>query len=35
LRFIGVGEQFDDLQVFDAGAFVDALLGIEAAADQP
>lgn len=33
LRFIGVGEQFDDLQVFEAGTFVDALLGIEAAAD--
>jgi len=27
LRFIGVGEQFDDLQVFEAEAFVDALLG--------
>jgi fused signal recognition particle receptor len=27
LRFIGVGEQPDDLQVFDAGQFVDALLG--------
>ena len=35
LRFIGVGEQFDDLQVFEAGTFVDALLGIEAAADPP
>ena len=34
LRFIGVGEQFDDLQVFEAGSFVDALLGIEAPADQ-
>ena len=27
LRFIGVGEQQDDLQVFDADSFVDALLG--------
>lgn len=27
LRFIGVGEQQDDLQVFSAGSFVDALLG--------
>ncbi len=27
LRFIGVGEQQDDLQVFDAKSFVDALLG--------
>jgi fused signal recognition particle receptor len=27
LRYIGVGEQQDDLQVFDAGSFVDALLG--------
>lgn len=34
LRFIGVGEQFDDLQVFEAGSFVDALLGVEAPADQ-
>jgi fused signal recognition particle receptor len=31
LRFIGVGEQFDDLQVFEAGAFVDALLGTDGA----
>ncbi len=30
LRFIGVGEQFDDLQVFDAKNFVAALLGSEA-----
>ena len=29
LRFIGVGEQQDDLQVFAAAHFVDALLGIE------
>ncbi|MBI2802422.1 MAG: signal recognition particle-docking protein FtsY [Gammaproteobacteria bacterium] len=29
LRFIGVGEQFDDLQVFSAEAFVAALLGLE------
>lgn len=28
IRFIGVGEQADDLQVFDAEAFVDALLGL-------
>lgn len=34
LRFIGVGEQFDDLQVFEAGAFVDALLGLETGTDQ-
>ena len=27
LRFIGVGEQQDDLQAFAAGSFVDALLG--------
>ena len=30
LRFIGVGEQAEDLQVFDAEAYVDALLGDEA-----
>jgi len=30
LRFIGVGEQQDDLQVFAAGSFVEALLGTEA-----
>jgi fused signal recognition particle receptor len=29
LRFIGVGEQFDDLQVFSAERFVAALLGSE------
>ena len=29
LRFIGVGEQFDDLQVFSAPEFVAALLGLE------
>ena len=28
IRFIGVGEQADDLQVFDAEAFIDALLGL-------
>ena len=28
IRFIGVGEQADDLQVFSAEAFVDALLGL-------
>lgn len=28
IRFIGVGEQADDLQVFEAEAFVDALLGL-------
>ena len=27
LRFVGVGEALDDLQPFDAGEFVDALLG--------
>jgi fused signal recognition particle receptor len=26
VRFIGVGEQLDDLQAFDASAFADALL---------
>ncbi|HET7922787.1 MAG TPA: signal recognition particle-docking protein FtsY [Gammaproteobacteria bacterium] len=31
LRFIGVGEQADDLQVFDAAAYAAALLGDEAA----
>ncbi|MGD9600217.1 MAG: signal recognition particle-docking protein FtsY [Gammaproteobacteria bacterium] len=30
LRFVGVGEQFDDLQVFDAEDFVAALLGTDA-----
>src|SRR5512143_3213359 len=29
IRFIGVGEQIDDLRVFDANEFVDALLGAE------
>jgi fused signal recognition particle receptor len=29
IRFIGVGEQKEDLQVFDAQEFVDALLGVE------
>ncbi|HEY0634172.1 MAG TPA: signal recognition particle-docking protein FtsY [Gammaproteobacteria bacterium] len=29
IRFIGVGEQIDDLRVFDANEFVDALLGSE------
>ncbi|HEY0634637.1 MAG TPA: signal recognition particle-docking protein FtsY [Gammaproteobacteria bacterium] len=29
IRFIGVGEQIDDLRVFDANEFVDALLGNE------
>jgi fused signal recognition particle receptor len=29
IRYIGVGEQFDDLQIFNAGAFVAALLGTE------
>mgnify|MGYP003326292006 CR=1 FL=1 len=28
IRFIGVGEQADDLQVFESEAFVDALLGL-------
>lgn len=32
LRFIGVGEQFEDLQVFNADNFVAALLGSEAPA---
>jgi fused signal recognition particle receptor len=31
LRYIGVGEQADDLRVFDAGEFVDALLDSGAA----
>lgn len=30
IRYIGVGEGIDDLQTFDAPAFVDALLGAEA-----
>ncbi len=29
LRFIGVGEQQDDLQVFSASSFVEALLGVD------
>jgi fused signal recognition particle receptor len=29
IRFIGVGEQIDDLRVFEAGEFVAALLGSE------
>ncbi|MEM7208525.1 MAG: signal recognition particle-docking protein FtsY [Pseudomonadota bacterium] len=29
VRFIGVGESVDDLRVFDAAAFVDALLGLD------
>jgi len=29
IRYIGVGEQIDDLRVFDANEFVDALLGSE------
>jgi fused signal recognition particle receptor len=29
IRYVGVGEQFDDLQVFSAEAFVAALLGVE------
>ena len=31
IRFIGVGEQKEDLQLFNAEQFVDALLGIESA----
>jgi fused signal recognition particle receptor len=27
VKYIGVGEQLDDLQVFDRGRFVDALFG--------
>lgn len=34
IRFIGVGESVDDLQVFDAEAFVDALLGAVAHEDR-
>ena len=30
IRFIGVGEQADDLRDFDADSFVDALLAVEA-----
>ena len=30
IRYIGVGESIDDLQVFDALQFADALLGLEA-----
>ncbi len=29
VKFIGVGEQMDDLQKFDPDAFTDALFGIE------
>ena len=29
IRYIGVGEAIDDLRVFDATEFVDALLGRE------
>ena len=35
LRFIGVGEQFDDLQTFEAETFVDALLGVDSATPTP
>jgi fused signal recognition particle receptor len=34
LRFIGVGEGLDDLRPFDAGQFVDVLLGDEAGSDN-
>ncbi|MBI4694215.1 MAG: signal recognition particle-docking protein FtsY [Gammaproteobacteria bacterium] len=34
IRFIGVGEQYEDLQVFEAAGFVDALLG-EPGGDVP
>jgi len=34
IKFIGVGEKADDLQPFDAGEFVEALLGLPAQ-DQP
>ena len=29
VRYIGVGEQIDDLQVFDADFFIEALIGID------
>jgi len=29
IRYIGVGEAIEDLQVFDAVQFADALLGLE------
>jgi fused signal recognition particle receptor len=32
IKFIGVGEQAEDLQPYDAAAFVQALLGIPQAA---
>jgi fused signal recognition particle receptor len=34
IRFIGVGEQIDDLRPFEAGEFVDALLGQSGADDR-
>ncbi|MFN2322682.1 MAG: signal recognition particle-docking protein FtsY, partial [Trueperaceae bacterium] len=30
IKFVGVGEQADDLQPYDAAAYVKALLGLEA-----
>jgi fused signal recognition particle receptor len=35
VKFLGVGEGIDDLQPFDAEAFVDAILAFDAVADEP
>jgi fused signal recognition particle receptor len=35
IRFIGVGEQYEDLQVFEAASFVGALLGDAGGGDAP
>lgn len=35
IRFIGVGEQYEDLQVFEAASFVGALLGEAGSGDAP
>jgi fused signal recognition particle receptor len=38
IKLVGVGEQIDDLQVFDPKTFVDALLGeqqVEQPGEQP
>jgi fused signal recognition particle receptor len=35
VRYIGVGERIDDLQVFDPNAFVEAMFSDAASAEQP
>lgn len=35
VRYIGVGERIDDLQVFDASAFVEAMFSDAASSEQP